>query len=263
MQTLDISYSMMLGFYALAAVPLLLCYYLKLGIIRTVAAAVARMTVQLVLVALYLELIFRLNSLWLNAAWMMVMLLAANGNVIRSSGLRMKRFFGVAFAGLSAGSVPVVLFFVCVAVHPSPPYDARYLIPITGMVLGNCLRANVIALERFYAGIRRSEQEYLSYLLMGASLTEAVAPYMRQALRAALAPTVSTMATLGLVALPGMMTGQILGGSEPLVAIKYQIAIMLAIFCATLITAACNIRLSLRIALNQFYTLDKSVFAVR
>lgn len=263
MQVIDISYGMLLCFYLLLMGPLWICHTLRTEIVRTTLIAVARMTGQLVLVALYLELIFSLNSFWLNAAWMLVMLLVANGNIIKSSGLRLTKFFTPVFFGLCAGTLPMVVFFVCAAVRPDPIYDARYLIPITGMVLGNCLRANVISLERFYSGIRKNEKEFISYLLMGASLTEAVLPYLRQALRAALAPTVSTIATIGLVSLPGMMTGQILGGSDPAVAIKYQIAIMIAIFCATMITAAINIRLSLRVSFNEYLILDKSVFAAR
>ncbi|MFC1591363.1 ABC transporter permease [Thermodesulfobacteriota bacterium] len=261
MQTIDISYLSLLAIYALLVVPLLLCWLLRLDLIKTTCIAVVRMSVQLGLVAVYLEVIFRLNNPGLNCAWILAMILIANVNIIRSAGLRARRFFFPLLAGVSAGTLLVVVFFVCIAVQPQPFYDARYLIPITGMVLGNCLRANVISLERFYAAIRKREKEFLTYLLMGATLHEAVRPYAREAIRPALAPTISTMATLGLVSLPGMMTGQILGGSLPMVAIKYQIAIMIAIFCATVITATVNIGLSLRVAFNEYEVLDKQIFA--
>jgi putative ABC transport system permease protein len=260
MHTIDISYPLMLSIYALLTVPLCLCYYLKIEVTRTALIAVLRMTLQLMFVALYLKLIFRLNSVLLNFAWVLVMILIANINVVRSAGLKLQKFFTSVFVGLLIGTLPVIVFFVCIGVQPDPLYDARYLIPIAGMVLGNCLRANVISLERFYFGLRRNEKEFLSYLLMGATLKEAVVPYTQQAIRAAIAPTISTIATLGLVSLPGMMTGQILGGSEPEVAIKYQIAIMIAIFSATMITAILNLRLSLRVSFNDFQILDKSIF---
>lgn len=263
MQTIDLSPGTLAFFYLLLVVPLWICLRLGTGMVGTVLVAVARMTLQLVLVALYLEVIFRLNSLWLNAAWMAVMLLVANASITRSAGLRMRRFFLPVLGGLCAGTLPVVVLFVCVGLRPEPVYDARYLIPITGMVLGNCLRGNVISLERFYTGIREREQEYLARLLMGATVHEAVRPFLAQAMRAALGPTVSTMATLGLVSLPGMMTGQILGGSDPAVAIRYQIAIMLAIFCATAITTAVNIRLSLPAAFTDYHTLDSAAFTRR
>ncbi len=260
METIDISYSMMPVFYVLLIVPLAINYYFKTGIGSRILVAVLRMTVQLFLVALYLELIFTLNSLWINAGWILVMLIVANIHITNNSGLRLSKFYGPVFIGLCAGILPVVIFFVCAAVRPDPLYNARYLIPIAGMVLGNCLRANIISIERFFSSIRSREKEYICYLLMDASLSEAVRPYMRQALRAAFSPTLATMATLGLVALPGMMTGQILGGSSPAVAIKYQIAIMIAIFWATVVTAAITIRLCVRVAFTDYLMLDRSIF---
>ncbi len=261
MQTIDISYPLMLTMFGLLLLPIAICYYLKIPVVKTTIIAVSRMTVQLVLVALYLEFLFRVNSIWLNFAWVLVMLLVANSSIINSSGLRVRVFFLPLFAGVAIGTLVVVFFMVFITVQPQPFYDARYIIPITGMVLGNCLRANVISLERFYSSIRKNEKEFLSYLLMGATLKEAVAPYMREAAKAAFAPTIATMTTLGLVSLPGMMTGQILGGSLPVVAIKYQIAIMLAIFSATVLTAVINIRLSMGVSFSEYHTLNKQIFS--
>ncbi|MBN2701720.1 MAG: ABC transporter permease, partial [Methylothermaceae bacterium] len=143
-------------------------------------------------------------------------------------------------------------YLVFLVIRPPLIHDARYLIPLAGMILGNCLQANVIALERFYAAIRKNESEYLTFLLLGATRWEAVRPYFREAVKAAVNPTLASMATLGLVSLPGMMTGQILGGAEPWVAVKYQIAIMVCIFTATTVASILNLALSLTIAFNEF-----------
>jgi putative ABC transport system permease protein len=117
----------------------------------------------------------------------------------------------------------------------------------------------VIGLERFYSALRKNENEYVTYLLLGASRREAVRPYFREAVKAAINPTVAGMATLGLVSLPGMMTGQILGGGEPWVAVKYQIAIMLCIFTSTTLAAILNLKLSLNIAFNEFDVLREEI----
>lgn len=261
MQTIDISYPLMLSVYGLLLLPVLILYFFKIDILTATITSVLRMTIQLVMVALYLERIFRINNIWINFGWIVVMLVIANVYTIKSSGLKLKKFFPRLFAGFATGTLLVVFFFVFIAVNPVPFYDARYLIPITGMVLGNCLRANVISLERFYSSIRKNEKEFLTYLLMGATLNEAVLPYMQDAMKSALAPSIATMATLGLVSLPGMMTGQILGGSLPVVAIKYQICIMIAIFCAIVITAMINLRFSLRVSFNEYQILDKGIFS--
>jgi len=261
MQVMDLSWSALAGIFSLLAIPVIILRWTGVPLLRQTIMAAARMIVQLVLVALYLEFIFRLNNFWVNSGWILMMIIIANLNITRSAGLKLQRLFPYLLGGLMVGTLPMVGFFVCIAIQPDPFYDARYLIPISGMVLGNCLRANVIALERFYSAIRTNTKEYISYLSMGATLQEACRPYLRQALQASLTPTISTMATMGLVSLPGMMTGQILGGSSPMTAIKYQIAVMLAIFCSTVITAFANILFSQRAAFTPYGLLDTDIFS--
>ena len=261
MQVMDLSWVALLSIFCLLAVPVIILRWAGVPLVRAMAAAVGRMTVQLVLVALYLEFIFQLNNFWINSGWILIMTVIANITITRGAGLRLWRLFLCLLAGLIVGTLPIIGFFVFAAIQPEPFYDARYLIPISGMVLGNCLRANVIALERFYSAIRANSKEFISYLSMGATLQEACRPYLQQALHASLTPTISTRATMGLVSLPGMMTGQILGGSAPLIAIKYQIAVMLAIFCATVITAFANICFSQRAAFTPYGLLDQDIFS--
>jgi len=180
------------------------------------------------------------------------MVIVANFSILKKSGLNRRRYFLLTFAGVAFSTALITGIFVMAIIGPSPIYDARYLIPIFGMILGNCMRGNILTLERFYSGIRENEREYLTYLMMGATRLEAVRPYMRHALTAAFAPQLSTMATMGIVSLPGMMTGQLLGGSVPLTAIKYQIAIMICIFTALVIASVLNLLLTMRISFNRF-----------
>jgi putative ABC transport system permease protein len=97
-------------------------------------------------------------------------------------------------------------------------------------------------------------------LSQGARFSEAAHPFIRDAVRGALAPTVASMATIGLVSLPGMMTGVILGGADPMTAIKYQIAIMIAIFTGTSITVYLAIVLTARIGFDSYGMLERSIF---
>ncbi len=260
MGTIDISYSYMLIFYAMVVIPVLIAGFLKLGNTRAIIIGVIRMTVQMFVMGLYLEYLFRFNNIWVNFGWVLFMITIANITVNRNAGLKTLRLFFSVFLGIAVSALFVVAVFVFLAIRPEPFYDARYLIPVTGMVVGNCMRANVIALERFFSSIKKNEKEFLTYLLMGASLKEASLPYIREAVKPALAPQLSTIATLGLVSLPGMMTGQILGGAAPIVAIKYQIAIMISIFTAITLTTVLNLFLSLRIAFNEYQILRKDIF---
>ena len=141
--------------------------------------------------------------------------------------------------------------------------DAQYVIPLWGMILGNCLRADIIGLKNFYESLKKDEKLYLQSLAQGATLKEALDPYVREALQASLLPTVASMSTIGLVALPGMMTGVILAGVDPLTAISYQIAIMIAIFSGTTLTVFLALRLTLRRSFNSYGLLDPDVFRTK
>ncbi|HEY5621299.1 MAG TPA: ABC transporter permease [Pontiella sp.] len=259
--TVDLSFGALLWMYALMLVPLTIFFYLRLGVIRDTLLAVVRMTVQLFLVGLYLKHIFRLNSPLLSLLWVAVMIVVANFSILNKAGLNRRIFFWRSLTGVAGSSLLVSGWFILTAIRPEPIYDARYMVPIVGMVLGNCLRSNVLSLERFYSGIRKNEGEFTTYLLLGATLREAVRPFMRDAIKASVNPSIATMATMGIVSLPGMMTGQILGGAMPMEAIKYQIGIMICIFTAMVVAATLNILLSLPAAFDDYQRLKPEIFS--
>jgi putative ABC transport system permease protein len=249
------------GVYLLLIFPLAILLYQRVKILRQTAVAIVRMTLQLLFVGLYLEVLFRVNNPWLNLGWLAVMVSVADGSVLRGCKLKVRRFALPLFAALLAGTAIPALAMVGPILQRPTWLDAQYLIPIAGMVLGNCLRANIIGLKNFYDAIARGEKAYHQQLAAGARLSEALRPYFRDALAAALLPTVASMATIGLVHLPGMMTGVILGGAEPLTAIKYQVAIMIAIFSGTAITVFAAIRLTVRSSFNAYGLLDRGIFS--
>jgi putative ABC transport system permease protein len=127
------------------------------------------------------------------------------------------------------------------------------------MVLGNCLRSNVIGINAFYYSLHLNTGRYQFYLASGATRAEALRPFVGEALKKSANPTLATMATVGLVSLPGMMTGQILSGSSPLIAIKYQIMIMVAIFSGTVLSVYLGILFTNRFVFVETDMLDESI----
>jgi putative ABC transport system permease protein len=259
----ELTFTSMVWMYTMLLVPLAVFFHLQLGIIRDTVISVIRMSVQLVLVGLYLKYIFVLNNPWVSLLWVAVMLVVANLSILNKAGLKRGPFFWRSLIGVAGSTLFASGWFILIAIRPDPIYDARFLVPITGMILGNCLRSNVLSLERFYSGIRKNENAYTTYLMLGADRTEAVRPYLREAIRAAVNPAVATMATMGIVSLPGMMTGQILGGALPVTAIKYQIGIMICIFTSTVVAAMLNIRLSLPKAFDEYDRLSPDIFKLQ
>jgi len=235
----------------LLLIPLLTSLIFKLGLVRELVVATGRMGIQLWLAGLFLTYIFNWDSIPLNFCWVLVMIGVAMGTVLKRSALDFRQFAGATFAALAISILGVVLFFNILILHLPGGFEARYFIILSGMLLGNSLRGNIIGMTHFYHSIHRDIHHLQYYLGTGATLTEALQPYLQESLRRALQPTLATMATVGIVALPGMMSGQILGGSSPLLAIKYQIAIMVAIFAAMNLSLLLTLLLTTKTAFDH------------
>ncbi len=256
----EISTSGLLIGYLLLAIPLAILLWARVPMIPSVLWSVVRMTVQLLLVGFYLRFVFALNHLAINLAWLLIMIMVADGAALTGSGLRLRRMGPALFIAVAVGTLVPVLIFTGGILRLDSLFEAQYLIPISGMVLGNCLRADIIGLRAFYGAIRKNRGACQLCLTEGATLHEMTRPWLRDALEAALAPTVATMATIGLVSLPGMMTGVILAGADPMTAVIYQIAIMIAIFSGTALTVLLAILLSLRSSFDPYGNLDERIF---
>ncbi|MBC8378075.1 MAG: ABC transporter permease [Planctomycetes bacterium] len=246
--------------YGLLIFPLAIILWTKTPLLGKMAVAVVRITLQLLFVGLYLQVVFKLNNPWLNSLWVLVMITAADVSILHGAGLSVRQLGPPLFMALVVGITIPLLYFVGVILNNDNLLEARFVIPIGGMILGNCLRANVIGVRSFYQSIRQGNKAFLQQLAEGATLAEATRPFLRNAMQEALAPTIASMAAMGLVSLPGMMTGVILGGSDPSVAVMYQIAIMLSIFVGTSITILLAILLSRKIAFDGYGLLDRGLF---
>ncbi len=256
----DIGHAGLAACYLLLLLPLGAMLWLKIPLVGQTVVAVVRMTVQLLLVGFYLQFLFARDDWRLTALWLVVMIGVADVSILRGTRLCVRCFAVPLFLALVAGTALPLFFFVALLLRLPHWMDPQYVVPIAGMILGNCLRADIVGVRAFYDAIRKSNRAYLRRLAAGAGHAEAVRPYLRDACSAALAPTVASMATIGLVALPGMMTGVILGGSDPALAIRYQIAILIAIFCGTAVTVVGAILLTLRAAFKPSGVLDPSIF---
>ncbi len=250
-----------LGTLLIFLVPILyISRYLKLGINREIIIGMVRMCLQLSFVGLYLEFLFKFDSPWLNTAYLLLMISIACHSILKSSNLKIRLFFKPLFFSLLIPFGIMLLFFNGVVAHIDNLFEAKYLVPVGGMLLGNCLRSIIIGLTHFYSGLKKNEREYLYSLSLFNNRTQALKPWFKESLVAAINPTLASMATIGLVSLPGMMTGQILGGSIPIVAIKYQIAIMGCIFYTEYFSVILSILFSLKTGFNSFDVLKTNIF---
>jgi len=149
----------------------------------------------------------------------------------------------------------MTFFFCSLVIGLEPWYDPRYLIPLAGMIIGNSMTGASLAVERLAAEFRERRDEIETGLCLGGSIQMVSETAVSSAFRAALIPSVNAMAAMGLVFLPGMMTGQILSGTEPLIAVKYQIAIMCVITGSVSMTTFFILKLGYRAYFTPYQSL--------
>ncbi|MGR5408397.1 ABC transporter permease [Vibrio sp. PNB22_8_1] len=226
----DIAWLELLLFSSILLIPLAINVRYKLGIAKTTAISVIRMTLQLVLVGMYLEYLFQLNSLIINTLWLAVMIVVGASSIIDKTNLPKYPLMLPLITALTLSLLPLLMITTIGLIRPEPFYNAQYIIPLAGMLLGNSLSSNIVALQNLFSAFEQRKSEYEAAISLGATPKYASFPFVQEAIRKSLAPILASMATTGLVTLPGMMTGQILAGSNPMIAIKYQLIIMLAIF---------------------------------
>jgi len=243
----------------LLLIPLFLVWYFKMGIFNSLLISTFRMAIQLFLIGFFLEYLFKYNQFIINVLWFTLMITVAVFSVIKNSNLNIKHFFLPVFVSFALANFFVVLYFNTFIVQLDYIFDAKYIIAIGGMLLGNSLRANVVGLGDFYKSIHKEENLYFYKLALGANKFEALLPFAKKSFVAAINPTLASMATMGIVSLPGMMTGQILGGSVPLVAIKYQIAIMIAILASTVLSIGISIVLTVKYSFEKSGVMKKNI----
>ncbi|MEX1318010.1 MAG: iron export ABC transporter permease subunit FetB [Synechococcaceae cyanobacterium] len=204
-----------------------LCRWLqRLG--RTLLVAALRMVVQLLLVGFVLEWLFRQREAPLIVVLGLAMAAIAGLAAVNRT---RRRFSGIYLDSLLSvmSSSALVTGLALIAIIRSDPWFApQYLIPLLGMVLGNTLNGISLGLDRLMEGLEGRREQVETALALGASRWEACRDVIREAIRVAMIPTINSMMVMGLVSLPGMMTGQILAGAAPTAAVPYQIVFMIA-----------------------------------
>lgn len=250
-ETIEIGWIELSIGYALFLVPLYLLWYFKTGLFKASLIACCRMTVQLLLVGYYLEFIFVLDNVFVNIAWLLIMTVIGAVTIAQRSGLNKKIFALPVFIALFSTVLFINAYILLIVVKPEAFFEARYLIPISGMMLGNSMRHNIVALSDFYQSLLKNKNYYFYLLANGASRKEALLPYWKNSLKLAINPAIAQMAVMGLISLPGMMTGQILGGNLPNTAIRYQLLIIIAIFFLAVVSIFISIFISNFLVLNR------------
>lgn len=244
MGTIDISYTGLLIGLLLLIIPIYYLWKYKTGLVKATIIGVIRMIIQLFLIGIYLKYLFLWDNPWINFLWVIIMIFVASQTAISRTHIRAKILFIPIAVGFLVSVVLIGLYFLGFVLELDNIFSAQYFIPIFGILMGNMLSSNVIALNTYYSGLQREQQLYYYLLGNGATRQEARTPFIREAIVKSFSPLIANIAVMGLVALPGTMIGQILGGSSPNVAIKYQMMIIVITFTASMLSLMITIKLA-------------------
>lgn len=252
MNTIDIGFVDLGIGLLLLLIPIYFLWKYKTGLLKPMIVGSFRMIIQLFLIGVYLRFLFEWNNPFINLLWVIIMAIVASETAISRTNLKRSILFIPVLVGFLFTVLIIGLYFLGFVLRLDNIFSAQYFIPIFGIIMGNMLGVNVIGLNSFYSGIHREQQIYYYLLGNGATRNEATAPFIREALIKSFSPGIANMAVTGLVALPGTMIGQILGGSSPNVSIKYQIMIIVITMAASILSLMITIYLASKKSFDSY-----------
>lgn len=235
----------------LVLVSLYIGYREKLGVDKDIIIGVIRAIIQLVLVGYLLKYVFRVNNEWLTLAMMLIIIFNAAYNANkRAAGIPHALPISLLAILSSTGLTLAVLVF-----SGSIRFIPSQMIPISGMIASNSMVAIGLCYRNMNSSFRDRRQQVIERLALGADVRLASIDIVRESIRTGMAPTIDSAKTVGIVSLPGMMSGLIFAGVDPVRAIKYQILVTFMLLSATSIGSV----IACYLAYQQFYNQDKQL----
>jgi len=235
--TIDIQITQLVFAYIFVIVLLFIVKQKEIGHKGEILLASVRMTIQLVAVGFILDYVFANQNPIYSLLILFIMEIFAIGNIYgRVNGKISKKLKIIIAGSMFLGTSISIFFFVIAVVGLDPWFRTDYFIPLSGMLIGNSMTGISLGVNHLINGIRDNKDLIENYLMLGAEPEVAVRKISNRAFYNAVLPTINSMMGMGIVFLPGMMTGQILAGASPIIAIKYQIAIMMGILGSVTLT---------------------------
>lgn len=255
-QSVDLALWQVLSAYLFLVIVFIIVRIKKIPREKLIVISALRMTLQLILVGYLLIYIFKYPNPWITIVIIFFMLGFAVFNVYQRSNatlhFALKKMVGVAmFVGVGLS----FSYMMLVVLHLDPWYNPRFFIPIGGMIIGKTMTGVALGVNNMVNGMKEQKEKIEGALMLGATPKQATKEIINQAFDSAMLPTINAMVGMGIVFLPGMMTGQIIAGQQPVTAVKYQLAVMLGVAGTVSIT----VLIFLHLAYKSFFN-DKMQF---
>lgn len=228
---------------------------LRLGMEKQLAVASIRTVVQLLLVGYILKVVFRIDNPLPLLAVLAVMIIFASRAAVDRTTRRVKGVAWITFLTLLVCGLLTTFTVTSLIIDVEPWYQPRYVVPLLGMILGNGLTGISLCLDQLLESLSERRCEIEMELALGATRWEAAQRPISAAVQRGMIPIVNSMMVVGVVSLPGMMTGQILAGADPIIAVKYQIMVMFMLAASTSLGCILTALLLYRILFNTRHQL--------
>lgn len=235
----------------LLAVPLLIMYRFSVKFIGKTLIVIVKMMVITCLVGLFLHYVIDFNNMLVNILFVIVMVVATAFSTIVKSRLKLRRLLFPACAGIFWSAIVVGVFFVLLVMGVKNPLDARYLIPVTGLLLGNIIQTNHQALSTYYMGLRHHGQLYYYLRGNGATHNEATAYLMRRAIEKVAATNMTNMPVVTGVSTV-ILWSMVIAGASVLTAVVSQTLIIIAMFSVSMLSVICTLWFARRYSIDEY-----------
>jgi len=247
----------------LILIPVVISFQSKLGIEKEILISTFRTFIQLMAIGYVLKYIFNIRKWYFILLMLLLMTIIAGYNAVKRQKVKIPHLFKLITISIFLGAAITVGTLVFLILHVSPWYEPQYLIPVSGMMLGNAMNAAALAVDRLISETKNRRWEVEAALALGASPFKAINPMLRESARTAMMPTINSMMIVGIVQLPGMMTGQIIGGVAPEQSVRYQIVIMYMLAASVTISCICILYLLYRQLFTKEEQLRVELFSMR
>ncbi|UCC79178.1 MAG: iron export ABC transporter permease subunit FetB [Candidatus Zixiibacteriota bacterium] len=225
----------------LAAVALAIGFFWKIPVQKNMSIGIIRSFIQLIAVGYALKYVFDLESIWLISAVILVMILVGS-HASYSMSKQVRGAFLISFAAIGTGSLITLCFMLILKIIT---FEARFIIPLSGMIISNAMNAAALAINRLSSDIKSNRLAVETALALGKGKRESCRRFQQQAVIAGMTSILNFMKTVGIVALPGAMTGMILAGAEPLEAVFWQLIVAYMLLSSVTISSIIAVELTL------------------
>jgi putative ABC transport system permease protein len=229
--------------------------YLKLRLEKDLLVGTVRTFLQLFLLGYVLKIVFSLSNPWI--VFLLFSLMITFAARIISGRVREKQvpYFMPVLASMFLSYMIINAFVMTIIIQVKPWYQPIYFIPIGGMIIGNSMNAIAISINSWFDGLKKERDRIELYLACGGSPVESTRENFKSAIKSGMIPSINALMSVGVVSIPGMMTGQILAGTDPMIAIKYQIIIMLLLVGSTALSSIFALHIVRRMSFTHAHQL--------